>query len=118
MFFKKSLIPRPSELYSAVRAANNAGITFMTPVPEGLDEVANGIQALYGLLPNLETLLMHFPGYLKNSWELNHLLTESGRSPLEHVSSLMLAIMSVSTYGCLYLYKRYCKLFREHGGDP
>lgn len=30
----------------------------------------------------------------------------------------MLAVMGVATYGCLYLLRRYSKLFLDHGGDP
>ena len=90
----------------------------MKPVLEGFAEELDGIEASYGMMPNLETLLMHFPGYLKDNWQLNHLLTESNNSPLEHVSSYMLAIMAVATYGCLYLFRRCSRLFLEHGGDP
>lgn len=83
----------------------------MKPVPEKFHDVLASIEAMNGMVPNLETLLMHFPSYLKDSHLLTHLLIESSHNPLEPTTLSMLAVMAVSTYGCMYLFRRFAKLF-------
>jgi hypothetical protein len=90
----------------------------MKSPPESFESVLTSIAECYGFTPNLETLLMHFPIYLKNYWQLSSYVTESITNPLPQVDVHIMAIMAVSAYGCLYLFERFAKKFLEEGGDP
>jgi len=82
-----------------------------------LSDLLKDIFSFYhGRIPRSEQILLWYPNYLKHFFELQKsIMLEDGPLPLDW--RYFLAIMSVSCYGCEYLYNLLVEGFIETGGD-
>ncbi len=83
-FFCTEQIPSPSQIIKLIRS-NSEDIQIMKPIPQDFELILQEVSDSKGFVPNLETLLMHFPTYLKNYIELTNYLFENEENPLSQV---------------------------------
>jgi len=120
MYFANKDIPSLRAICKALEENHPAipGVLIMKNTSN--QELFDTLKSIYnfyrGRIPRAEQLLLYYPDYLTRFFELQRvIMTEDGPLPLDQ--RYFLALLSVSCYGCDYLYNLLIEGYVEAGGD-